>query len=358
MGSTRVQDASLLAADRRTVKCVVWDLDETLWRGTLLEDECVSLAAGVAEVIRGLDARGILVSIASRNHYGSASAKLEEFGLREYFLVPQINWNAKSASIRTIAASLNLGLDALAFVDDQEFELDEVGSSLPEVLCINASEIDSLLDRPELTPPFVTEDASRRRALYVADEERSRAEQEFIGPKEEFLAGLRMRFEVFNAQEADLQRAEELTLRTNQLNTTGYTYSYEELDRFRLSDEHKLLLARLDDRYGPYGTIGLALVEMCQQVWTLKLVLMSCRVMSRGVGMIMINHIRNLAEEAGARLLAEFRSNDRNRMMYVTYKFSGFTERDRRDGVILLEADLSTIPPFPPYVDVVTDAAS
>ena len=117
---------------------------------------------------------------------------------------------------------------------------------------------------------------------------------------------------IFPAKEEDLQRAEELTVRTNQLNATGYTYSYNELNQFRLSDKYKLLMARLDDKYGRYGHIGLALVKCNPDVWTLKLLLMSCRVMSRGVGSIMLNHIMQLAKSHKVRLRAEFVPTGRN----------------------------------------------
>ena len=91
-------------------------------------------------------------------------------------------------------------------------------------------------------------------------------------------------------------RAEELTVRTHQLNTTGYTYSYEELDELRHSPDHLLLIAGLDDVFGSYGKIGLSVVELGPQSWTIKLLLMSCRVISRGVGTVMLTHIMKLAK--------------------------------------------------------------
>ncbi len=161
-----------------------------------------------------------------------------------------------------------------------------------------------------------------------------------------------MAFSIAPAQEDDLKRAEELTVRTHQLNTTGYTYSYDELNAFRQSDRHKLFIASLDDRYGTYGKIGLVLVECGKSEWNLKLLLMSCRVMSRGVGTILVNHIMQLAKEAGATLRAEFVRNDRNRMMFATYKFAGFREVGREGDAVVLENDLANIQPFPGYVDV------
>ena len=334
------------------VKCLVWDLDNTLWEGVLLEDENVQINEKAVEVIKTLDQRGILQSIASRNDYDAAMQKLQQFGLAEYFLYPQIHWESKAMSIQQIAKKINIGINTLAFIDDQPFEREEVQFSNPEVLCIDAAELDKVLDLPRMNPRFITSDSRKRRGMYMSDIQRNEAEGDFTGSKEEFLATLDMHFTMGIAKEEDLKRAEELTERTNQLNTTGYTYSYDELNYFRHSDKHKLIIAGLDDKYGTYGKIGLALIECEPEVWKIKLLLMSCRVMARGVGTIMINHIMNMAKNAGVSLQAEFISNNRNRMMYVTYKFGGFKEVNQDGDLIIFENDLSRIQPFPDYVKV------
>lgn len=352
MISTKAELSNNKQADKKAIKCVVWDLDNTLWDGVLLEDDRVSLRNQVVDIIKILDSRGILQSIASKNAYARAMAQLQEFGLHEYFLYPQINWNSKSSSIHEIAQSLNLGIDTFAFIDDQLFELEEVNFSLPEVLCINTAELAHILDMPEMNPRFITEDSKLRRLMYISDIDRNNSEKNFVGTQEEFLATLNMTFTISSAQEEDLQRAEELTVRTNQLNTTGYTYSYDELNHFRQSDKHILLIASLDDKYGSYGKIGLALVECQELVWTIKLLLMSCRVMSRGVGTIMLNYIMTLAKNNNVRLRSEFASNNRNRMMYVSYKFAGFKEAEKRGDLQILENELTRIQPFPEYVKI------
>ncbi|UQA57010.1 HAD-IIIC family phosphatase [Polyangium aurulentum] len=351
-GRTVVED------EKKIIKCVVWDLDNTLWDGVLLEDGEVRLRAAAAEVIKTLDARGILSSIASRNDHDTAMAKLRALGLSDYFLYPQIHWGSKASSVEAIAKAINIGVDTIAFVDDQPFERDEVRHSLPNILCIDAADVERIPSMPQMMPRFITEDSRMRRRMYLSDMARKHAEDEHRGTPEEFLASLDMRFTIAEAKEEDLKRAEELTLRTNQLNATGYTYSYDELDGFRRSPDHDLLISSLEDRYGTYGKIGLALVERRPDVWTLKLLLMSCRVMSRGVGTIMLNHVLTKARDAGVRLRAEFVATDRNRMMYVTYKFAGFREVERDGARSILENDLSHIQPLPAYMRVEIEQAS
>jgi FkbH-like protein len=340
------------AAAGAAVKVVVWDLDETLWHGTLLEGDDVRLRDGVLEVLRVLDGRGILHSIASRNAHDDAMGKLRELGVEEYFLYPQIGWNSKASSIERIAQLINVGLDTLCLIDDQAFEREEVAHSLPKVLTLTPEDIAGLPARGEFQPRFITDESRLRRRMYRADVARNEAEEVFVGPKEDFLAGLAMKFTIAPVGEEDLKRAEELTVRTHQLNTTGYTYSYDELDALRASPAHLLLIASLEDRYGPYGKIGLALVEKASLWWTIKLLLMSCRVMSRGVGTLLLNHILGLARRAGVGVRAEFRSTERNRMMLVTYKFAGFRQVERSGDVLLFENDLEHIQPTPGYVEL------
>jgi FkbH-like protein len=341
--------------EKKTVKCVVWDLDNTLWSGVLLEDQRVTLREGAAHVLGTLDERGILHSIASRNDLDLAMAKLREFGLDEYFLYPQIHWGSKSASIQSIAQSLNFGIDAIAFVDDQPFERDEVQFAHPRVRCIDAADLTAIPGLPEMNPRFISSDSRQRRRMYLADVQRKTVEESHQGSPEEFLASLGMTFVIAPAGQDDLERAEELTVRTNQLNATGYTYSYDQLAGFRSSPDHELLIASLEDRYGTYGKIGLAMVERGPDVWTLKLLLMSCRVMSRGVGTVLLNHILRKARDAGVRLRAEFVSTGKNRSMYVTYKFAGFREVEKDGARSILEADFANIQSFPPYIRVITE---
>ena len=173
-----------------TVKCVVWDLDNTLWDGVLLEGDDVRVRRVAVETIRELDRRGLVHSIASRSDPDVALAKVRELGLDKMFLVPQVSWDPKSSAIRSIARELNISTDAIALVDDDPFERDEVRSELPDVLVVDADQVETLLERPEFSPARVTRDASRRRHMYRAELERRK--QEAVMAPGAFLASLNM----------------------------------------------------------------------------------------------------------------------------------------------------------------------
>lgn len=335
------------------VKCVVWDLDNTIWNGTLLEDgpQGIKLKDGIKTILKTLDKRGILNSIASKNNCEEALNRLKEFKIEHYFLYPQINWNPKSSSIKKIQESLNIGMDTIMFIDDQDFELDEVGFTHEDIICLNASEYKTILERPRLNPRFKTEDSRRRRKMYLDAMERQEEEDSFKGPKEEFLKSLDMKLIISEANEKDLERAEELTIRTNQLNATGITYNYNQLKKFINSSKYLLLVCELTDKYGSYGKIGLVLIEKSEEKWHIRLLLFSCRVMSRGIGTLLLTYIMQRAKETSKKLFADFRKTDRNKMMYITYKFANFKEVSSGDsGYILFENDLSIIQEIPPYI--------
>jgi FkbH-like protein len=339
---------------QKETKCVVWDLDETIWDGILLEMDAVKLKPGIKEIIQTLDSRGILHSIASRNDYDDAMCKLKEFGLDEYFLYPEISWNAKSVSIANIIKSLNIHAETIMFVDDNPLERDEVQSEHPEVLCVDSSQCNSLMNHPCLNPRFITTDSQRRRLMYLEDIERKKDQSEYQGPKREFIASLNIHFIISQAKEEDLQRAEELTVRTNQVNATGRTYSYDDLKMFISSPEHRLLICEMTDKYGAYGKIGLTLIEIMPDCYHLRLFLMSCRVMSHGIGSLLLSYIMKEAKKAGKKLKADFRDTGRNRMTYITFMFANFKKAELKDdGSMILENDLSIVQDFPPYIDVI-----
>jgi methoxymalonate biosynthesis protein len=318
-----------------TVKCLVWDLDNTLWNGVLLEDGEVHLREEIRRVVVGLDERGLLQAVASRNDHAHAWAWVEKLGIAEYIVAPEIGWGPKSASVKAIAEKLQFALDTIAFIDDTAMERAEVAHHLPEVRCYPAEMAEQLLDLPEFTPAKVTEDSRRRRHMYQASFAREAARTQFAGADEEFLRSAGLEMHIRRAGEADLARVEELTLRTSQMNATGVHYSHETL-RGLLSDaDHEVLVASMTDRFGPHGAVGIVLLAKHPEVWHLKLLATSCRVVTFGAGAVLISWLTDQAASAGVDLVADFRRTERNRMMEVAYRFAGFGDELVAGAVLL-----------------------
>jgi FkbH-like protein len=333
---------------------VVWDLDNTVWDGVLLEGDPVAVRREIADQIKVLDSRGVLNSVASRNDADQALAQLRSFGMLEYFLAPQVNFGPKADSVREIGRRLNIGLDSIVLVDDDPFERGAVSAALPEVRVIDATRPAALEEHFAVLQDLpVTDESRTRRLMYVESEAREAAEQAFDGSTTEFLLSSQLAFTVRRAQGGDLARAHELTVRTNQLNSTGISYSAEQLEEFRRSDSHELVILELRDAFGSYGVIGLALIETLSRDWTLKMILTSCRVMSRGAGGVFLSHLVERATERGVTLWADFVRTGRNRLMYTMLKFGGFTESADPGRPALCHR--SPVTPVPSYVTVSAD---
>ena len=268
------------------IKCVVWDLDNTIWNGTLIETEdenTLTLNKGVLKLIEELDQRGIIQSVASKNEYDNAWPVVERLGLAEYFLYPQINWNAKSSSIRQIAKSLNIGTDTLALIDDSSYEREQVKDACPMVRTYDIADIETLLEREELQVS-VTEESKNRRHMYRAEEKRNEMLKDEYQDTIEFIRKCNLRIELFTpTDKSEIERCYELTVRTNQLNMSGKKYDRTTFDTI-IQDKTKTSIAfSCEDDFGSYGIVGYAQYYVEKNVLIFSEFAMSCRVAGKYV---------------------------------------------------------------------------
>lgn len=283
-------------APAEKVKCLVWDLDNTLWNGILIEtedNESLELKAGVLDTIKKLDERGIIQSIASKNDFAPAMEQLEKLGISEYFLYPEIHWNAKSASIKNIAANLNIGVDAMAFIDDSVFEREQVHSALPEVRTYDALEAEKLTELPEFDV-IVTDESRHRREMYRAEEKRNALMANGNDDTVSFLRKCNLRIKVFAPQtEADITRCFELVNRTNQLNMSGRRYTRNEFDALLSKIGQTSIAFSCRDDFGSYGIVGFMQYrkDNCELCFTEFA--MSCRVAGKYVESALFTHVLN-----------------------------------------------------------------
>lgn len=278
------------------VKCLVWDLDNTLWDGILIEtDDELKLQPNknVVDTIKALDERGIIQSIASKNDFEPAFDVVKKLGLDDYFLYPQIHWNAKSISMEQIATSLNIGIDSLALIDDSVFEREQVSSTLPMVRVYDAVELDRLLDKPEFNA-IVTEESKMRRSMYRAEEKRNQIKSNSNGNADDFLRQCNIVLEVFEPTEKDEKlRCFELLLRTNQLNMSGVKYTQDEFDNIiNRKDYNNIALACHDD-FGSYGIVGFIQYRTNDDVLEFSEFAMSCRVAGKYVESALFEYMLN-----------------------------------------------------------------
>ncbi|MGO8738695.1 HAD-IIIC family phosphatase [Rhodoblastus sp.] len=263
-------------------KCVVWDLDNTLWKGILIEDglEALEINPSAVSLIEEFDRRGVLHSIASKNNPEDAFAALEKFDLRDYFLAPQIGWTPKSQSLDIIAKALNLGVESFAFIDDQAFERAEVASAHPNVSIYCENEIEKMRAADEFGVP-ATPEAAQRRHMY-RDEERRQLVLDSYGDRfAAFLKSCDIRLTIATLQAENMDRVFELSQRTNQLNYAGARLGMAEIRALLDMNPNFGLVLSCVDRFGDYGVVGFAVVNAA--ALTVENFFMSCRVQNKKI---------------------------------------------------------------------------
>ena len=238
----RPRDATVALAPASKVKCVAWDLDNTLWEGILIEDGPASCRPreSALQLIQALDERGILQTVVSKNDHAEAHALLAELGLDWYFLYPAINWGQKSESLRQIADRLNIGLDTFAVIDDSPFERAEIQAALPMVRTYRDDQFDQVLGLPEFDVP-VTEMSAKRRLAYLSQVQREHVAEGFGDDYYAFLRSCEMQMRIFVPHdEGERLRCLELIQRTNQLNLSARRYSSMEFENLLDARRHSV----------------------------------------------------------------------------------------------------------------------
>jgi FkbH-like protein len=318
------------------IKCVIWDLDNTLWEGILTEDgpSNLRLKPGIREVIEELDRRGILQSVASKNNHSEAINVLKSWNLAEYFLFPQISWNPKSESIASIIQQMNLGADSVLFLDDSSFELEQVRAVLPEVRVLKAEEYKNLLSRPEFDVP-VTEESANRRSLYQVESSRQVIKEGFGEDYKAFLKHCDIRMTLSAMTSRSLERVHELTQRTNQMNFSGNRYDRSRLSEILQSPHVDTYVIQCEDKFGSYGVVGFAIVDKREP--RLTDLMFSCRIQAKRVEHAFLSYvIDKYTSPAQPSFYANYRKTPRNEPSGRVFADMGFHEYSLLDGVSLL----------------------
>ena len=325
-------------------KCLVLDLDNTLWGGAAGDDGIEGIEIGddypgsvfkeFQHAVAGLGRRGVLLAIASKNDEGPVREIFEQHPdlvLRwDDFSSRRINWDAKSENLDAIARELNIGLDALVLFDDNPVEREEVRINAPDVHVVDVPAsplgyVEALFGSGFFdSPAHSAEDAQR--AGYYRTEARRQADQAAATSMEDFLASLDMQATVGEAGPETITRIAQLVGKTNQFNLTTRRHTAARLQQMAGDDDWDVRWMRLRDRYGDSGLIGVSIVHYEGDVATIDSFLMSCRVMNRTVEQAMLRDVIEHAMARGCRTLrGEYLATDRNAVVKDFFSKNGFS---------------------------------
>ena len=302
-------------------KCLVLDLDNTLWGGVVGEDGIENIALSLKapgnsflafqQAILDHYDRGVILAINSRNNPEDAWNVIRNHPnmiLKErHFAAARINWNDKAQNIKELAQELNIGLDSMVFLDDDETNRALVRALVPEVEVPELPReprnytrfINSL---PYFNSTIITDEDKMRGNLYVTERLRMEEEKQHEN-KKDFLKNLSLELFVYRDNDSCVSRLSQLTEKTNQFNTFKKPLSEEEVAGYIQSENHFVYHARLQDTFGDYGVVVFALIEKQNDVWHIKSMLMSCRVFGRNVEDAFFSTLTKHANEAGATLI-------------------------------------------------------
>ena len=328
-------------------KCLVLDLDNTLWGGVVGEDGVAGLNIGggfpgniyteLQKEIVALHERGVTLTIVSKNNEADAwevfTQRPEMVLKRADFSAHRINWQDKASNIRELAAELNLGLDAFVVLDDNPVERDWIEASLPEVDVCPASDPLEMFRwlvtcRRFDTLAITREDALRAKS-YAAAEERSRLATQSSN-LEEYLTSLETKVEIGCNTSTQIARVAQLTQKTNQFNLTTRRYTELEIQERMQNPSWRVFWCACRDRFADEGVIGAVLVEINAGEWVIDTFLMSCRVLGRGVEKALLGTICDQAHKSGAKVIrGEFIRSAKNSQTENFFEQCGFTADER-----------------------------
>ena len=325
-------------------KCIVLDLDNTLWGGIIGEDGLNGIKLGpeppgntyleFQRVLLSLYQRGIILAINSKNNFEDAIKVIKEHPYmilrEEHFASMRINWNDKVSNIQEIANELNINPDSMVFFDDDQVNREFMKLNMPQVLTIDlpkdssqyAETIKTMNDFNVLN--ITTEDTSRGK-MYV--DQRKRNDLEQSAPNlESFLKNLELKIRIKNADEFTIPRISQLTLKTNQFNLTTKRYQESDIKKFCEDDRYFVGTAQVEDKFGDNGITGIFIVNKSKsKEWFIDTFLLSCRIMGREVEKVMLGYIINKAKENGVEIIkAKFIPTQKNKPIETFLPNCGF----------------------------------
>ena len=335
-----------------TKKCLVLDLDNTLWGGVIGEDGLEKIKLGPTpegrpfwEFQRHLLAlfnRGVILAINSKNNPADAGAVFKKHPhmiLKEkHFAAIRINWDDKVANLKAIAKELNLGLDSFVFMDDDKLNRELVKSQLPEVLVVDLPADPALYPQTLLALDdfnsfdFSPED-QKRGEMYAAQRQRQQLGRATAGGLGEYLKALKQVVTIKKANSLTIPRLAQLTQKTNQFNLTTRRYLTEEIERLTQDKNYLLFGVAVKDKFGDNGLAGLAIVKKGSAAWLIETLLLSCRIIGRRVEDVMLAQIAAQAKKVGVKkLVGEFIATAKNAPAKDFYKKHGFVLDKKNKG--------------------------
>lgn len=340
-------------------KCIVLDLDNTLWGGIVGEDGMEGIKLGPTpegrpfwefqKYLLSLFQRGVILAINSKNNVEDALRVLREHPYavlkEEHFAAMRINWEDKIANTKSLAEEMHIGLDSFVFFDDDKVNRELVSTVLPEVTVVDLPQdpalyVKTLMELDAFHILQLTGEDHERGKMYAQERQRKML-SETATDLTEYLHSLQMVVTIERASHLTIPRISQLTQKTNQFNMTTRRYTEEEIARMVQSNQYLVVSLRAEDKFGDNGTVGVAIVEKGNPAWRIDTFLLSCRVIGRRIEETLLAYLSQAARRAGAvQLIGEFISTGKNNPAEGFYGKNSFILRRTIDDKEMWEYDV------------------
>ena len=339
-------------------KCLVLDLDNTLWGGVIGEDGLQGIDLSTTKEgsrfrdfqkrIKDLKDQGVLLAIVSKNNEEDAMEAIREHPdmvLREDdFVIIKANWEPKPVNIEDIAKELNIGLDSLVFIDDNPIERESVKNALPEVNVPDFPKDTSTLESfaIEISKRYfpvlkLTDEDLNKTDQYKVEQMRDEIKQKSISI-EEYLESLEMKKTFRQIEESDVTRAAQLTQKTNQFNLTTRRYTESDIWKMLKSENLQVWIGELEDKFGSYGKVILAIVKLEEKIAIIDTFLMSCRVMGRNIEKEFLSEIeKEMTLKGKTQIIAEYIPTPKNSVVKDFWGENDYTELEYKPDSVTYE---------------------
>ncbi len=353
-------------------KCIVLDLDNTLWGGIVGEDGVEGIQLGPTnegrpywefqKYLLSLFNRGVILAVNSKNNENDALKAIREHPYmvlrEEHFASMKINWVDKISNMKAIAEEINIGLNSLVFFDDDQQNRSMINSALPDVLVVDLPVDASLY--PEILASMndfnslqLTAEDLQKGKIYAQQRGRNQVKKAATNIVE-YLENLEMKVTIYEANSLNIPRISQLTMKTNQFNLTTKRFKEEEIKSLVDSPDFIVFCFKVEDRFGDNGIAGVVILKKLQDCLSIEAFLLSCRIIGRNVEKTMLKHIIDLAGENGfSKVCGKFIPTSKNAPAKDFFSQNGFKKIGEDNDVEVWEFDTRKSFSFPEYIKVI-----
>jgi FkbH-like protein len=354
-----------------TKKCIVLDLDNTLWGGVIGESGIESIHLGPTpegrpflefqRYLLSLSLRGVILAINSKNNSNDALEVIRNHPhmilKEENFCAMRINWDDKVSNMQSIAEEINIGLDSFVFFDDDRINRDMVEKFLPEVAVVDMPKdpslyVQQLINLNYFNTLSFTEEDRKKSKMYVEQKERQQLVQSATDLTE-YLRMLNITVYFEDANKHIIPRIAQLTQKTNQFNLTTRRYTEEVIKKFSESKNFRVISIKLIDKFGDNGLTGVTVIDKKDvESWRIDTFLLSCRILGRRAEEVLLAYIIEEAKKEGVKFIyGEFINSLKNAPAKNFYSNNGFIRVNNVNDLEIWEYDLTRKYTFPDFIN-------